>query len=167
MGKLKRIFSVALIGLCASACFAKQICFQVVQHDETAEEVTEESLIVEDEILTSFFESGYIVTNANAAVSKSDSQDGNLYREGIREAFNGYSDYFIQINLFYSRTEDTTTKNADLQKVKFTIANANTGTTIADKSFENIKASQKKDDLKKISLNLVTEINKALKTNKA
>ena len=42
-----------------------------------------------------------------------------------------------------------------------------TGTTLAKKKFANIKDTNKKDDLKKISSSLVAEIHKALIANKA
>lgn len=167
MGKLKRLITICLIAISATCAFAKQISFQVVQHDLTSDEVTEQSLVIEDEVLTSFFESGYIVTNSAAAVSDSETQDSVLFKTGIGEAFNGSSDYFVQINLFFERTDETTSKDADLQKIKFTIAKTNTGKTIANKSFDNIKVKNVNTDLKKVSLSLVKEINKALNAYKA
>ncbi|MCR5188047.1 MAG: hypothetical protein K6C97_03855 [Treponema sp.] len=167
MGKLKRLITFCLIAISASCAFAKQISFQVVQHDQSADVVTEQSLVIEDEVLTSFFESGFIVTNSPAVISESDGQDAALFKTGIGEAFNGYSEYFVQINLFYERTEATTSKDADLQKIKFTIAKTNTGKTIANKSFDNIKIANVNTDLRKVSLSLVKEINKALNAYKA
>lgn len=167
MGKLKKLTFILILGLCSSLCFAKQISFQVVQHDESASNVTEQSLVIEDEVLTKFFDYGFIVTNSDAAVSTSDSMDEKLYKTGIGEAFNGYSDYFVQINLFFARTEETKTVNADLKSINFSISNAKTGVRIADSSMNNIKLEHKKDDLKKVSANLVTEINKLLRANKA
>lgn len=153
--------------LTSVSAFAKQISFQVVQHDISTDAVTEQSLTIEDEVLNKFFEYGFIVTNSEAQISVSETMDEKLFKNGIGEAFNGFSDYFVQINLFYTRTENTKTANADLQKIDFAIANAKTGVKLASNSFENIKLEHKKDDLKKISSNLVNEINKALKANKA
>ena len=167
MGKLKRLITVCFIVMFASNAFAKQISFQVVQHDQTSSIVTEQSLVIEDEVLNSFFESGYIVTNSDAAMSNSDGQDDLLFKAGIREAFEGCSEYFIQINLFFTRTDQTTSKNSDLEKINLTIAKTNTGKTIANKSFDNIKIVNVKTDLKKVSLSLVKEINKALNAYKA
>ncbi len=167
MGKLKRLITICCIAISASCAFAKQISFQVVQHDQTSSIVTEQSLVIEDEVLNSFFESGFIVTNSDAAMSDSDGQDEVLFKTGIGEAFNGCSDYFVQINLFFTKTDETTSKNADLQKIKFTIAKTNTGKTIANKSFDNIKIANVNTDLRKVSLSLVKEINKALNAYKA
>lgn len=167
MGKLKRLISMMAITLCASACFAKQLCFQIVQHDTVADAVTEKSYVVEDEVLNSFFDYGYIVTNADAAMSDSDDRTSRFFKDGLLEAFNGYSDYFIQINLYYERPEDSTSPVSDLKTIDFTLANTMTGTTLAKKKFANIKDTNKKDDLKKISSSLVAEIHKALIANKA
>lgn len=167
MGKMKRLCLIAVLLLCSAACFAKQISFQIVQHDDTAKAVTEQSLTIEDEVLNSFFDYGFIVTNSDAKVSSSEKMDEKLYKNGVGEAFNGYSDYFIQINLFYERTAETVTAAADLKKVSFVVAAVQTGEKVASKSFDNIKLEHKKDDLKKVSASLVTEINKSLKSNKA
>ena len=166
MWKLKRLMVTIAAGLISLNCYAKQISFQVVQHDSSAESVTEQSLTIEDEVLNKFFEYGFIVTNSSAEIAKSDNADEKLFKSGIGEAFNGYSDYFVQINLFYTRNENTTSKNADLKKIDFSIANAKTGVTFVENTLENIKLNNKKDDLKKISLNLADEINKALKANR-
>ena len=123
VGKMKRLAILFALIFCTMNCFAKQICFQVVQHDISAKDVTEQSLIIEDEILNRFFEYGYIVTNAAAQVSASDSIDETLFKSGVGEAFNGFSDYFVQINLFFDRNETTTTAKADLKKIDFAIAN--------------------------------------------
>lgn len=167
MGKMKRICLFAAMIICSAACFAKQISFQIVQHDDSAKEVTEQSLTIEDEVLNSFFDYGFIVTNSDAKIASSDAQDEKFYKNGVGEAFNGYSDYFIQISLFYETTASTISANADLKKVAFVVASAQTGEKIASKSVENIKLEHKKDDLKKVSANLVTEITKTLKSNKA
>lgn len=167
MGKMKRLCLVAFMLVCSAACFAKQISFQIVQHDDSAKAVTEQSLTIEDEILNSFFDFGYIVTNSDAKVSASEVQDEKFYKNGVGEAFNGFSDYFIQISLFYERTSETITAASDLKKVSYVVTAVQTGEKISSKAMENIKLEHKKDDLKKVSASLVTEINKTLKSKKA
>ena len=168
MGKLKRTL-ILFILLCSSAlCFANQISFQIVQHDDSNDCVSEDSMIIEDAVLNSFFEHGFIVTNSDAAISDSTAQDERLYKIGTGDAFNGYSDYFIQIKLFYERTEQTLTASSDLYKIDFVIASPKTGLKIAEKSIKDIKIERgKKNNLAKISSDLVSQINKALKENKA
>ena len=125
-------------------------------------------MIIEDAVLNSFFEHGFIVTNSDAAISDSTAQDERLYKIGTGDAFNGYSDYFIQIKLFYERTEQTLTASSDLYKIDFVIASPKTGLKIAEKSIKDIKIERgKKNNLAKISSDLVSQINKALKENKA
>lgn len=151
----------------SSLCFAKQVSFQIVQHDSATDDVTEASLTIEDEILNTFFEYGYIVTNSAAAVSSSTSQDEKLFKTGKNDAFNGFSDFFVQINLYYGRTEETITEQSDLQKVIFSITSVKTGETFDKQTMNNIKLNHTKDDLPRISADLVHAINKSLKSKKA
>lgn len=167
MGNFKRFCFVILLFVCSTLCFAKQISFQIVQHDDAAEEVTESSLTIEDEILNTFFDYGFIVTNSEAKISSVNGVDEKLYKIGVGDAFNGYSDYFIQINLFYNKNEDSISIGSDLTKVNFLVASVQTGEIFADKTFNNIKLGNQKDDLKKVSSDLVLEINKVLKSKKA
>lgn len=151
----------------SSLCFAKQVSFQIVQHDSSTDDVTEASLVIEDEILNTFFDYGYIVTNSAATVSASESQDEKLFKTGKNDAFTGYSDFFVQINLYYGRTEQTKTEQSDLQKVCFSVTSVKTGETFEKQSMENIKLNHTKDDLPRISADLVAAINKVLKSRKA
>ena len=161
MGKHK-ILIFALLFLIGNAfASARQLAFQIVQHDGTAE-VSEQSLSLEDEVLTNFFDYGYIVTNSDAAVSDSDSQDEKLYKIGISEAIDGFSDYFIQINLFYDKLNQTG-EVPELKKIDWTITSAKTGEKIKNKSMTNIKLEHKKDAMKKLSSSLAADINSALK----
>ena len=168
MGNFKRIAVFSALLLSATLCFANQISFQIVQHDDSADNVTEDSMIIEDSVLNTFFEYGYIVTNSDAAISDSESQDERLFKIGTGEAFNGFSDYFIQIKLYYERTDKTLSASSDLYKIDFTIASAKSGVKIAEKSLKNLKIDRtKKNNLSKISEDLVFQINTELKANKA
>lgn len=168
MGNLKRlcILTVLLFGI--SLCFANQISFQIVQHDDSQNSVSEDSLVIEDSVLNNFFEYGFIVTNSDAAISESKAQDEKLYKIGQGDAFNGFSDYFIQINLYYERTEETMSASSDLYKIDFSITSIKTGKKIADRSMKNLKIDRtKKNNLVKVSSDLVNEISKALRAYKA
>ena len=163
MGNIKKISLISFMSFLSTFCFARQLCFQIVQHDNAAKELSEQSLTIEDEVLNSFFDCGYIVTNSNATVSNSQNQDETLFKTGIKDAFNGFSDIFIQINLFFEQNDENTVNNSELKSINYIIANASTGIKIADNTLQNIKAEHKKDDLQKISSNLVLQINKVLK----
>ena len=115
-----------------------------------------------------FFEYGFIVTNSDAAISESQAQDEKLYKIGQGDAFNGFSDYFVQIRLYYERTEQTLANTSDLYEIDFSITSVKSGKKIADRSIKNIKVDRtKKNNLVKISSDLVNEISKALKAYKA
>lgn len=163
MGKLKKLSFILVFQCLSSFCFAKQLCFQIVQHDAAAKEVTEQSFVIEDEVLNNFFDYGFIVTNSNATVSNSQIQDEKLFQTGIKDAFDGFSDIFIQIKLFYEQPKQNFSENSELKNIDFLVASAKTGKKIAENSLKDIKLEHKKNDLKMISSNLVFEINKTLK----
>lgn len=168
MGKLKRLFILTVLLASGALCFANQISFQIVQHDESLDSVSEDSMVIEDSVLNNFFEYGFIVTNSDAAISESKAQDEKLYKIGQGDAFNGFSDYFVQIRLYYERTEQTLVNTSDLYEIDFSITSVKSGKKIADRSMKNIKIDRtKKNNLVKISADLVNEISKALRENKA
>ena len=168
MGKLKRFWIIALLLSSGALCFANQISFQIVQHDDSMDYVSEDSLVIEDSVLNNFFEYGYIVTNSDAAISDSAGQDEKLYKIGQGDAFNGYSDYFVQIKLYYERTAETLSASADLYQINFSITSVKSGAKIVDKTLKDLKFDRtKKNNLVKISSELVSEISKALKAYKA
>ncbi|MBR1639921.1 MAG: hypothetical protein IJ688_11095 [Treponema sp.] len=161
MGKHKILIFTFLMLLGSAYCSARQLSFQIIQHGGTSD-VSEQSLSIEDEVMTKFFDYGYIVTNSNAAVSSSASQDEKLYNSGIGEAVDGFSDYFIQIKLFYDKVNQTG-EVPDLKKIDWTLASAKTGEELKKHSITDIKLEHKKDDMKKVSSVLAAEINSALK----
>ena len=168
MGNLKRLLILTVLLLCGTLCFANQISFQIVQHDDSQDSVSEDSLTIEDSVLNNFFEYGYIVTNSDAAISDSTAQDERLYKIGQGDAFNGYSDYFVQIKLYYERTEQTLSASADLYEINFSITSVKSGKKIADKTLKDLKIDRtKKNNLVKVSSDLVNEISKALRAYKA
>ena len=168
MGKLKRFCILSVLLLSGTLCFANQISFQIIQHDDSQDSVSEDSLVIEDSVLNNFFEYGFIVTNSDAAISESKAQNEKLYKIGQGDAFNGFSDYFVQIKLYYVRTEDTLSTSSDLYKIDFIITSVKDGKQIAAKSIKDIKIDHtKKNNLAKVSSDLVNEISKALRAYKA
>ena len=168
MGNLKRLCILTVLLFGTTLCFANQISFQIIQHDDSQDSVSEDSLVIEDSVLNNFFEYGFIVTNSDAAISESKAQNEKLYKIGQGDAFNGFSDYFIQINLYYERTEETLSASSDLYEIDFSITSIKTGKKIADRSMKNLKIDRtKKNNLVKVSSDLVNEISKALRAYKA
>lgn len=159
MGNFKRSILITITLFAASFGFAKQITLQIVQHDELSDKVFESSMVVEDELLNGFFDNGFIVTNSPASVSASSLQDVNLFNTGIGDAYEGSSEYFLQIKLYYNAAQSS--EKSDLIEVDWTLASAITGVTIKENTIKNKYSDTK--DLKVLSANLVKEITKAIK----
>ena len=158
MGKIKHIILFAGLLLCANFCFAKQIQLQIVQHDDRTDAVSEDSLIIEDELLNGFFETGYIITNSPAVVSCSASDDLILFNKAMGDAYEGSSDFFVQIKLYYTNS---------LHTIDWSVASVSTGKTIKESKFESsVKAFDEKG-LRNVSSRLISEISKILKSTKA
>ena len=68
------------------AAGAESLAFQIVQHGGGFTNVAEPSLIVEDEIINSLFDAGFIVSNIPAALSSSKKDDERLFAAGTGEA---------------------------------------------------------------------------------
>ncbi len=158
MGKTRKILLIAGFLLCAQVCFAKQVSFQIIQHDDKTQNVTEQSLVIEDEMLNSFFETGYIVTNSPTVVSESDENDVILYNKALGDAYEGSSDYFIQVKLFY---------NNSLKQIDWSIASVATGNKIKESSIKGSVTAADEKGMKKISSRLMSEIYDILKKTKA
>ena len=158
MGKIKHIILAAGIFLCANFCFAKQIQLQIVQHDDRTDSVSEDSLVIEDELLNGFFETGYIITNSPAAVSASASDDLILFNKAMGDAWEGSSDYFVQIKLYYTNS---------LHTIDWSVASVTTGKTIKESKFESSVRPLDEKGLRNVSSRLITEISKILKSTKA
>ena len=142
--------------LCAQFCFAKQVSFQIIQHDDRTDKVTEQSLVVEDAVLMGLFETGCIVTNSPTVVS--DSDETVLYNKALGDAYEGSSDYFIQINLFYTNA---------LTKIDWSVASVATGNKIKESSITGSVTVADEKGMRKITNKLVSEISDFLKSTRA
>ena len=155
MGKIRHLFFVFVVFLLASNCFAEQISFQVVQHDKRFKEITDEVLSVEDELLTRFFEKGFIVTNSPAVISESKNQTDLLWSKGLGEAFEGSSDFFVQVNIYFEEIEESEIKkDVIINRVDWILANA-----LNDEKIES--GSLKK--VNNISNDIISKINNVIK----
>jgi len=155
MGKIRHLFFVFVVFLLASNCFAEQISFQVVQHDKRFKEITDEVLSVEDELLTRFFEKGFIVTNSPAVISESKNQTDLLWSKGLGEAFEGSSDFFVQVNVYLEEIEESEIKkDVIINRVDWILANALNGETIESGSLKKVN---------NISNDIISKINNVIK----
>lgn len=165
MGNLKRKVLILVMAVLPSFVFAKQISFQVVQHDESSKDVTEQSLVIEDVMMNSFFEKGYIVTNSVTVISD-EAANETLYKAGLKEAFEGYSDIFVQINLFYVYNPEAKKNNSCLEKINWTVTDTISGNKIDEKSINDIKPFTNNKDMDNFTAVLVNEINKSILVKK-
>lgn len=117
---IKKTFLVFSVLLLSRFCFAQQISFQIVQHNSTTEEITEQSFILEDLLVEKFFENGFIVTNSPTVNSNSESQDESFWKSGLKDAKNGFSNYFIQIKLYFNQNKNGDEKSF-LNKADWTL----------------------------------------------
>lgn len=157
MGNFKKHIIFVFFMICGFCCYAGQISIQVVQHDKIQKNLSENSLVIEDELLTGFFENGYIVTNSPAMTSDSKGSDEKCFSIGMNDAFNGYSDYFVQIKLYYDG------EKSDLSKVNWTLYSVSTGEKLED-SFINefVMTKENKKDLHIVALQLISKIKEAI-----
>lgn len=167
MGKnVKKSVIAAFALLVCSICFAGQISVQVVQHNKAIDYVSEQSLIVEDELLNGFFDKGYIVTNSVARVSDSSETDSDLFYEGFGEAFDGSSDVFVQVKVYFTATEKKTSADivtSRLDHIDWVMINVTTGKVIKESSVQGIANKPGTDEsVRLVSGKLISEIQKAL-----
>ena len=166
MGNLKKITSVMIFLLASSLIFARQLCIQVVQHDFSSEAVTEQSMAIEDELLNVFFEKGFIVTNSPTVVFESQKSE-SIFKQGLSDAFYGYSDYFIQVNVFYEPRANSNSEVANIEKIDWSLTEAKSGVEIFNDTLKGFNSITKKNDMQKVTSSLINEIDKALSSNKA
>lgn len=165
MGKAKKIVvAIVLAFACSFAGFATQISFQILQFDETSEEISSKSYDIETYLLDGFFERDFIVTTSQASVINDDNDVFDLWKLGLGEAFTGSSDYFVQIELHYAADENPHNSVGMVDKIIWKLAVVKTGTVIDTETVTDIiKKSNGQEDLGAITLNLVKTINSAIK----
>lgn len=163
MGTFKKNILALVFMFVAGFCFAQQISFQILQHDETSEAVTEQSYTVEDQLIEMFFENGYIVTNSPTVAVNSNSEAAKLWKAGLKEAKEGYSNFFIQINLYYTAESLSPKGEATLKKADWTLVYTKTGEPKAKNTIKSKQSLDVKNDLYLISADIFDEIKKAIK----
>ena len=153
-----------LLLLGTASCFAAQVSFQVVQHNNSVDSVTEEARVVEDALIDSFFDAGYIVTNSEASLARTITDETKLWSIGMQEAVSGFSDYFVQVILeFTEMYDETINKNVMiLNKAKYNISDTAYLEKLSDEELLcNLKINDP-SDLAIISESLIYEIYKVL-----
>ena len=127
MKKISLALCVVFFGTVCS--WATELSFQVVQHNDALDTVSEETLVIED-----FFNFGDIVTNEPALAAVVEDAEG-LRKTAYAIAASGGAEYFIQLRLFYSGKRSKNSANISLKNlvyVQWTITEAASGKKIAE-----------------------------------
>ncbi len=137
MGK-KNLLAAVVLFASVAASFSKSLSFQILQKNDSLNSVCESALAVEDEILSYFFENGYIVSNIPTVVSKSDSQDLKFYNTAYNEAVNGTVDNFCLIKIYFTDDEKENSKVSlgNMKKISWKVVSVKTGNILEDSSSE-------------------------------
>lgn len=133
----KKTFCALLWLMCAVSGFCASVSFQIVQHNDSMSSVCNSVLVIEDEILNSFFNSGYIVSNSPASMSSSAAQDKKLWNLGYSEAVEGSFEDFIQIHLYFNESTAKNTQTVALgmiDKIGWKIVSLKNGKTVEEKT---------------------------------
>lgn len=162
----KKLLLGAVLLAAGTFCFAGQISVQIVQHNLALDYVSEQSLIVEDELLNGFFDKGFIVTNSLARISDSKEVDSELLYSGFGEAYEGSSDYFVQVKLYYDSSKNKGTSDATqcpLDHIEWVMLKCSSGETLKSSSVKGSKEKPGTDENIRIaSYSLISDIQKAL-----
>ena len=113
----KRLFFAVCAALGCVFAGAESLAFQIVQHGGGFTKVAEPSLIVEDEIINSLFDAGFIVSNIPAALSSSKKDDERLFAAGTGEAASNSFDSFLSIHLFFNNQAIQDEKKSGTRRV--------------------------------------------------
>lgn len=137
MGK-KNLLATVIFFAAVAASFSKSLSFQILQKNDSLNSVCESALAVEDEILSYFFENGYIVSNIPAVVSKSDAQDSKFYNTAYNEAVDGMVDDFCLIKIYFTGDEkdNSTVSLGNMKKISWKVVSVKTGNVLEDSSSE-------------------------------
>ncbi len=129
-------FLVAVFTIIASISFvnAESLSFQILQKDESLNEVCESSLVIEDEILNYFFEHGFIVSNVPAAVSNTNAQDEKYFKNSYNEAVEGTVENFCLVKLYFTggAEENQKVSIGNMKKISWKIVSIRTGKVLED-----------------------------------
>lgn len=106
----KKIFLFISFFAISFSGFSLSLSFQIVQHNESLNSVCKSAYIIEDELMNYFFDNGFIVSNAEASLSSSSSDDRILWNKAFMEAKEGSFDDFVQVHLYFNENANNEEK---------------------------------------------------------
>lgn len=122
------LFFICFAFLSIFSAFAKEVTMQVLQHGGNTENVSETALLLEDALMNSFFNAGYIVTNEPASISYSESDDKKFGQDLIKLSSLSGGDYVVQVILFLQTEKSTSPESVrlvDIAKIDWNITRLN------------------------------------------
>ena len=166
---MKKISLVLCAAICGTVCsWATELSFQVIQHNDALDTVSEQTLVIEDQILDYFFNLGDIVTNEPALATVVEDAEG-LRKTAYAIAASGGAEYFIQLRLFYGGKGSKDPANISLKNlvhVQWTITDAASGEKIADVKTKVRKPASGRTDaegVKEYAASVADEMRKELR----
>ncbi|MGP1458977.1 MAG: hypothetical protein ACTTKL_06680 [Treponema sp.] len=147
---------------------AGSLAFQIVQHGGGFSEVAESSLIIEDEVMNTLFDAGFIVSNIPAALSSSQKDDERLFLDGKDEAQANSFDTFVSIHLFFKNQavlDGKKAKLSNMSEISWKIAGVKSGVPTAEgsKAIEKSKSGDSEAAVRDFARNFALNIRKMLK----
>ncbi len=119
------IIIVAIFILCSGAfAFSPSIVVQMAQHDSKSEVLRESTFILENGVLDTFFEAGYIVSSLPTSINK---EIKDILKETTQTAREGYMSYVVYINVYYRSYDikiDETIAIDDIESINWQVVNA-------------------------------------------
>lgn len=104
---MKKHIFLTLLLLCflpLSMANASSIVFQFFQNDKSAENILETTKLLNQDILSEFFEYGDIACDAPAAIFLDEESCDEVTDKTLKEAADSYMDYLVIIRINYDRT---------------------------------------------------------------
>ena len=163
----KRILLFFTLLMTAGYGFTSSLSFQIVQHNDSLSTVCQSAYVIEDELMNYFFDNGFIVSNAQAALSSSTEQDKKLWCDGYYEASDGCFDDFVQIHIYFGKAADKEEKVALglIDKISWSITSIRTGKTLeaSDKAVKKPMGADSESNVREFASDFASHIKQVIK----
>ncbi len=168
----KKTFCALLWLMCAVSGFCASVSFQIVQHNDSMSSVCNSVLVIEDEILNSFFNSGYIVSNSPVFIKEDSLSDSAELKRALADTLLGGMDVLVRLEIKY---DEKTANSAgallpnSVKSVSWQNYNPKTGKIISDGSIfpEKVDASNNNEaELYKFASSVAAKVSSTLKSLK-
>lgn len=165
----KKSVFLAIFGLLiAAASFSQAVGILVIQDSGNVTDVRATSYIVENTLLDTFFDNGYIVSNNPIALINSRNTVESLTKRAIRESNEGQMDILIVIKIKYKLSERMNTSAvllSDIEEMSYEIYNVLTSISYDSKNYvPNTGSSRNNEDgVKTFTQILIKDLLKSLR----